>query len=99
MALEAEAASRMSRKGEAFNGSDVESSESSGPEVATRTRGHHARARERVRRALAEVAYSTDPKQVKEALSFLDKGSVKPKTAFAYKEEAGKFVAYADLVF
>lgn len=98
MALEAEAASRMSRKGEAFNGSDVESSESSGPEVANRTRGHHARARERVRRALAEVAYSTDPKQVKEALSFLEKGSVKPKTALAYKEEVGKFVAYADLV-
>ena len=71
LAREAEAAAQMSRKGEAFNGSAVESSESSGPEVASRARGHHARGRERVRRALAEVAYSSEPKQVREALSFL----------------------------
>ena len=99
-ALEREVASatRMSRKGEAYNGSEGESSESSGPEPASRVRGHHARARERVRRALAEVAFSSDPKLAKESLTFLEKSAVKPKTAQAYKDEVQKFVQFADLV-
>ena len=50
-----------------------------------------------MRRAPAEVALSSDPKAVKDSLSFLEKAAVKPKTARAYKEEVSKFVAFADL--
>ena len=50
-----------------------------------------------MRRALAEVSFSSDPKRVKEALSYLEKAAVKPKTAKAYKEEVAKFVEFADL--
>ena len=51
-----------------------------------------------MRWALAEVAFSSDPKLAKDAPTFLEKSAVKPKTAKAYKEEVAKFVAFADLV-
>ena len=99
-ALEREAVAVMeaSRKGVTVNGSDGESSESSGPEPTSRARGLQARGRERVRRALAEVSLSSDPVRVRDALSFLEKAAVKPKTAKAYKEAVAQFVEFADLL-
>ena len=74
------------------------SSESSGPELAERRREAQGRARARIRRCLADVAYSSDPQSCKAALSFLERASVKPKTSKAYREEVEKFVGFADLV-
>ena len=72
------------------------SSDSSGPEAASRTSSLQRRARARTRKAMGTVLVSTDATKVAAAMSSLEKTSVQPSTARAYREQVGLFVRHGD---